>query len=337
MSHPKNIAKYQVIEHLGSGSFGDVYRVLDRALQAEKAIKVLGVTDPRQFLTSLEEAQILNKCRHKHIVAINEANIFNVDGKPRVVLDLEYISEGSLENALESRWVSIEEAVRYLQGALQGLEHAHSQNFLHRDIKPGNILLAKSAAKLSDFGLATDASAGLIGSAQGYTTHLPPEYWIDKKTTSLSDIFAAGMTLYRALSNISDWRAVVGAIPNARQKIQDGKLIDTIGFEQFIPTALKRIVRKACNPVVAKRFQTAREFRQQLDRLRFAIDWIATDDLEWEGRQGKDVFTMEVDQTKCELIYKKNNRRVKDKCGRHDSLAEAVSAMKNEVAETTLQ
>lgn len=127
MSHPIVINKYQVVEPLGSGSFGEVYRVVDRALQTEKAIKILGVTDPTHFLASLEEAQILNKCRHKHIVTINEANIFDVSGSPRVILDLEYIPEGSLEDALEARWVSTKESIQFMRGALQGLEHAHAQ------------------------------------------------------------------------------------------------------------------------------------------------------------------------------------------------------------------
>src|SRR5690606_8375482 len=105
MIHPTTIDKYQIISHLGSGAFGDVYRVLDRALQVEKAIKVLGVTDPAKFLSGLEEAQILKKCSHKHIVNINEANIFSFNKCKRVVLDLEYIAEGSLEDALKLRWV----------------------------------------------------------------------------------------------------------------------------------------------------------------------------------------------------------------------------------------
>lgn len=155
MSAPASIDKYQLIKPLGSGHFGQVFHAFDRALMTEKAIKVLKVTDPTQFLQHLEEAQILRACTHKHIVTINEANIFPVNGEQRVVLDLEYIPEGSLEGAMEARWVSAKEAITYIRGTLSGLEHAHAQGILHRDIKPGNILLAPNAAKLSDFGLAT--------------------------------------------------------------------------------------------------------------------------------------------------------------------------------------
>jgi serine/threonine protein kinase len=337
MRHPDSIDKYQIIEHLGSGSFGDVYRVLDRALQAEKAIKVLGVTDPAELSQSLKEAQILKQCSHKHIVEINEANIFDVMGSPRVVLDFEYIAEGSLEDALSNRWVSIPDAVRYLQGALQGLEYAHSQGFLHRDIKPGNILLSGSTAKLSDFGLATDTRSRLFGSAQGYTTHLPPEFWTTQQTTVQSDVFACGVTLFRAVFNISDWQAVVEALPDARSKIENGTLIDSIGFESFIPKPLQKIIRKACHPEPAKRYQSVLDFRQQLDRLRFGVDWIKTGEFSWKGRQGKDVFTLEVDPGKFGLEFKKNNRRKNEKCAQYGDLGAVIHHMKSLVAETTLQ
>lgn len=257
MPHPKTIDKYQVVRSLGSGNFGQVYHVIDRALQAEKAIKVLKVVDPTQFLSSLEEAQILNRCRHKHIVTINEANIFSVNGQRRVILDLEYIAGGSIESALQNRWLSVRDAVTYMRGALLGLQHAHAQGFLHRDIKPGNILLDGTVAKLSDFGLATAPGAELIGSARGYRTHLPPEYFAARSTTPLTDIYAAGVTLFRIVSNIADWRAVVNAVPNLPAHIQKGTLIGRIGFEQFIPKVVQRIIRKACAAAPTKRYQTA--------------------------------------------------------------------------------
>jgi len=336
MSHPVIINKYQVVEPLGHGAFGQVYRVIDRALQTEKAIKILGITDPTKFLASLEEAQILNKCRHKHIVTINEANIFHVDGNARVILDLEYIPEGSLEGALQSRWVSIKESVQYLRGALQGLEHAHAQGILHRDIKPGNILLGNTGAKLSDFGLATETAVDLIGSAKGYTTHLPPEYFTARVTNIQSDVFAAGITLFRALSNISQWHPIVHAIPNLRAKIESGNLIGQIGFESFIPKRLNNIIRKACAVDPSKRYATAQEFRQKLDGLRFGVDWIALSDFHWEGFAGNDTYSIEVDPHSFSLSFKKNGRRTVAKCKTFPSLSEAISSMHTEVANTTL-
>lgn len=336
MTPPATIGKYQIIKPLGSGKFGDVYHVLDRALHSEKAIKVLRVTNPNEFKESLDEAKILNHCVHKHIVRISEANVFKIAGALRVVLDLEYIPGGSLESALESRWVSIHDVVRYIQGALHGLEHAHAQGFLHRDIKPGNIMLAAPGSKLSDFGLATSGGTGLTGSGQGYVTHLPPECWQNDQTTALTDVFAAGMTLYRAASNLKGWRSIVGSIPNARKLIREGKLIHKIGFMDYISKALKKIIRKSCNADPAKRYASAAEFRQQLDKLRFGIDWVATSSLSWEGRNATGVYSMTTDPSTFEVTYKKNGRRQNAKCERRSSLHDATTFMAQHVADSTL-
>lgn len=334
---PVAIDKYQVIAPLGGGNFGQVFHVFDRALGTEKAIKVILATDPAKFMQHLQEAQILNKCQHKHIVTINEANIFPVNGTPRIVLGLEYVAEGSLEKALASRWVSVHEGVGYVRGALHGLEYAHAQGFLHRDVKPGNILLAPMTPKLSDFGLATDAGSALIGSAKGYRPHLPPEYYSNASTTQQTDVFAMGLTLFRALSNIADWRAVISAVPKLPQHYQAGTLLQRIGFEDHIPDSLQRIVRKACHPDPVKRFPSAHALGQRLDALRFGIDWIRLADNEWRGfcADAKQHDCV-VDQTKHELTVTVNGRRVRAECKRFPSLAEAMARMSAYVAETTL-
>jgi len=337
MTHPVTIDKYQIVSHLGSGSFGSVYRVHDRALGAEKAIKIIDVSDPTLFLSTLEEAQILNNCRHKHIVTINEANVFNVGGVRRVVLDLEYIAEGSLESALAARWLSVRDSVNSVRCALLGLEHAHSQGFLHRDIKPGNIMLGSAGAKLSDFGLATSAATGLIGSAQGYVTHLPPEFFTDSQTTELSDVFACGITLFRAASNISDWHAVTASIPSLQVRIESGKLVECIGLPDFLPKPIRRIIRQACHACSAKRLQSAKEMRQQLDRLRFQVDWIRISPFHWEGWDGKATHSIALIPKKHTVEYKKNGRRVAAKCGTYSSRVDALKAMHDEVADSTLR
>ena len=331
------IDKYQIIKPLGSGSFGQVYHVFDRALGAEKAIKVLMNTNPAAFMKNLEEAQILNRCRHKHIVTINEANIFDVNGQRRVVLDLEYIPEGSLETALTSRWVSVKEAVTYIRGALLGLGHAHSQGFLHRDVKPGNILLARANPKLSDFGLATASGAALVGSAKGYRTHLPPEYYAHPVTTVQTDIYAIGITLFRALSNISDWRTVIHAIPNLTKHVHEGTLIAHIGLDAFIPASLKRIVNKACHPDPAKRFTSATELRQRLDSLRFDIDWIRVADNEWQGISDGKVHRCVTKLSSCKLVTTINDRRVSKHCHSCATPSEVMARMYRHIADTILK
>jgi eukaryotic-like serine/threonine-protein kinase len=334
---PTSINKYQVINSLGSGNFGQVFHVFDRALHAEKAIKVIPAANPSQFMQKLEEAQILNKCQHKHIVSINEANIFPVNGTKMVVLDLEYIPEGSLEKALATRWVSVQESITYIRGALLGLELAHSQGFLHRDVKPGNILLSPSAPKLSDFGLATDAGAHLIGSAKGYRPHLPSEYYTIGATTESTDIYATGVTLFRSLSNISDWRAVINAVPNLTTHMQKGTLLKRLGFEEFLPASLKRIVRKACHPDTSKRYASAHEFGQKLDALRFNIDWVQLSDTEWQGHCASgNLYKCCADTRKMTVTVTKNGRRVAADCYRCTDLPETVSVMHRHIAATTM-
>ena len=335
---PTTIDKYQIIKPLGAGNFGQVFHVYDHALGSEKAIKVLLAADPSEFMQSLEEAQILNACQHKHIVNINEANVFPVNRIQRVVLDLEYIAEGSLEFALSSRWVSARESVTYIRGALLGLEHAHASDYLHRDVKPGNILLAPMAPKLSDFGLATDAGTSLIGSANGYRPHLPPEYYTSATTTELTDVYAVGVTFFRSLSNISDWRAVINAVPNLTQHMQAGTLVNRIGYDEFIPDSLKRIVRKACHKDPTKRYASAHIFRQRLDTIRFNIDWIRVADNEWEGYCSKGKLNrchLDIKTSKVTITI--NNRRVNRLCDKFSSLSEAASYMYKYIANTTLK
>ncbi len=334
---PVTIDKYQIIQSLGAGYFGEVFHAFDRALMIEKAIKVLKVTDPNQFLKHLEEAQILKSCMHKHIVTINEANIFPVEGDDRVVLDLEYIHEGSLEHAMKNRWISMKEAVSYIRGTLLGLEHAHLQGILHRDIKPGNILLAQNCAKLSDFGLATNVNPGQAGSAKGYTTHLAPEYFANRETSQQTDLFAMGITLFRAITNLAGWRAVIAAFPKKQQYITNGTLIREIGYPEFIPSPLRRIINRACAPDPAKRYETASEFGQKLDSLRFGIDWYQQSEFEWVGIDDSGRYQANIDGQKKRMEIKKNGRRINQLCKSYSTIDETVTELHKNIANTSLK
>ncbi|WP_026842800.1 serine/threonine-protein kinase [Citrifermentans bremense] len=335
----EEIGKYVLEQRLGGGHFGEVFLAYDRALACRKALKIVPVTNPSEIMQKLEEAQILDKCRHKHIVQINEANVFPTDDGPILVLDLEYLPEGSLEGKLGNHWISVKEACARMSCVLSGLYFAHSNGYLHRDVKPGNVLLCADSTKLSDFGLAT-TTLTLVGSDQGYLSHCPPEFYLSNETTIQTDIFAAGLTLFRVANNIYQWRSLLDDLDNTDAHIRQGTLIKTIGFETYIPEKVKRIINKACNPYPEKRYKTALEMKNALDSLRFDIEWIKNPEGVWAGCAEGSTYELSiasVQKGRYGLTYKKKDRRDNSKCSTYENKREAHEQADLLVAQTTLK
>lgn len=335
---PTTIGKYVLEKRLGGGHFGEVYLAHDRALACNKAIKIITIANPAEIKQKLEEAQILDKCRHKHIVHINEANVFDNGGGHILVLDLEYLPEGSLEGELKNRWISIKEACTRMSCVLSGLYFAHTNGYLHRDVKPGNVLISADSTKLSDFGLATTALS-LVGSDQGYLAHCPPEYYTTNQTTVQTDIFATGLTLFRVISNIDDWRGLLDDIDNLDHHIRRGTLVKTIGYEGYVPDKVKRIINKACNPDPLKRYQTALEMKNALDALRFDIEWNKTSRNAWSGYAEGNTYEISLVSKKGEhlLIFKRNGRKDNSRCYTCNNRIEAREQAAILISETSMK
>ncbi|VDN46705.1 conserved protein of unknown function [Petrocella atlantisensis] len=307
-----SIGKYQIINRIGGGNFGNVYYVYDRALQVNKAIKVIDSGDAQTLLKQLDEAAILYKCKNKYIVEVNEANIMSINGNNTVVIDMEYLPDGSLEDQLIRSHFSLIDAVKYTCDVLSGLECAHVKGIIHRDVKPANILLQGKSAKLSDFGLAIELNEGEFASGKGYISHLAPECFPENGnpiTNISTDIFATGMTLFRLVNNIDDWRACIESIPNGKVHAINGVLLKKIGYQKYVPTKLRRVIFKACNPDPNKRFMNVVEFRQALEKLNPQIYWYKQNEVQWTGLEKGSGKKLElcVDKKKCYL--KRNNRK----------------------------
>jgi serine/threonine protein kinase len=340
LSPGASLDKYLVIELLGRGHFGEVYRCLDRGLNTEKALKLVRVRDPSTF-RELLEAQVAHKCRHDHCVRINEVNIFTIEPNPYVAIDMEFIRGHSVEALIANGSTSTHDFVRIMQGALFGLAHAHNQGVLHKDIKPGNILVTSNGiAKISDFGLAEFAGSTLVGSIGDYVyqSHLAPECSSDSTMTVLTDVFAAGLTLFRMVNMLSDWDRRLRSIPALHSVIAKGQLIQRLGFSEWVPEPLKRVCRRATHIDLSKRYPSAVAFRQDLDRLSLKTDWRRVSADEWIGMEPLKTHKLQITRTSSEfhLQHSINGRRKSQNCSRHSSELSARSALHSFVAQTSL-
>lgn len=300
------LGKYSIKKHVGAGHFGDVFRAHDLILDAEKAVKIIPLNVDTDAVAKLAEARIMHALRHKHIVKINEADIIEGHGQNLIVIDMEYIGGGSLEDAIRNGSLSVTDAVKYISQVLSALEHAHSKNVLHRDIKPGNILLDGSRAKLSDFGHATLINNGSVSIPTGYTTHLAPEYFTSGNSYQ-TDIFALGTTLYRAVCGFPDWTALMASQANLMTKIRDGSLISALGYPPHLPNALVRIIKKACHPDPAKRYATATDFQRDLQKLKPGVSWLRAGN-DWHGECCRTGDKLTTSIKKNTFRFKKNGR-----------------------------
>lgn len=205
MEAGSRLGKYVVTRRLGQGGMGVVYEALDPLLERSVAIKVLRVQDfsPDMLERLLQEARAIARLNHPHVVAIHEIDRHDTG----YCLVMELVSGGSAWDRLtEGRGLPWRDATRMVIGACRGLAAAHAAGLIHRDIKPGNILLtAAGEAKLADFGLAKgmrpgDRSLTKTGSLVGTPDFMSPEQCRGEKLDDRSDFYSLGATYYALLT-----------------------------------------------------------------------------------------------------------------------------------------
>lgn len=167
-----------------------------------------------------------------------------------------------------------------------GLDALHARDMLHRDIKPGNILIdGVGVAQLGDFGLVTDNLILGYGSQTGYSDHIAHEVWIGRGTSVKTDIWALGMTLFRLLHGQTWYEEDV----SPRDIIADGGFVDTLRWLPHIPKAWRRTIRKMLNDNPTLRYQSAGQVLNALSSLP-TPNWstaVASDLIRWEQISAK--------------------------------------------------
>ncbi|MFL5633309.1 MAG: serine/threonine-protein kinase, partial [Gemmatimonadaceae bacterium] len=200
MTEPKvsAIGKYRIVELVGEGAMGVVYRAVDTVLDRTVAIKVMNEAIARQEdlrKRFLHEAQAAGSLQHPNVVCIYDLG--EVDG--HLFIAMEFVHGVDLERLIEmGEPLSLQTRLDIMIDVLTGLSYAHKHGIVHRDIKPANIRVAEDGrAKIMDFGVAHLASSSMTrtGSFLGTPSYMAPAQITEGQTTPATDMFAVGAVL----------------------------------------------------------------------------------------------------------------------------------------------
>jgi len=269
MTDIKTIGKYEILRLLGKGSMGEVYLGRDQVLGREVAIKVIQASvalDAEGTLRFQREARAMAALNHPHIVTIFDFGI--MEGGH--FLAMEYLEGKDLETLIQEGRCDKRVLLEALAQACEGLGYAHGRGIIHRDVKPGNILVAfggeRPMAKLLDFGVASVDRSNLTetGVRMGTVSYMAPEYLDSGRSTPGADIFAVGVIIYEILSGGrkpfqgEGTTAVLNAI--LRKPAEPLAPADTRG----LPIAVMDVMDKAMAKDPGRRFATAEELARAL-------------------------------------------------------------------------
>lgn len=298
------MAVYILERKLGSGFFGTVWLAQHDALGVKVALKQVPIDKVSSEKASefFKEPRTLMDLQHNNIVKVIDAgdmiNDINV-----LYIAMSYYENGSIEDVYKGAPVPAYAAIQLISDACRGLEYAHSKGYLHRDIKPANIIIGDSGqALLSDFGLATKLDIDGTAAPEGYYNHLAPEVFLENQMTVATDIYAMGVTLYRMLNGDAYFNLGIGH-ESLKKGVISGKIPDRKKYKEFIPPALARVVNKAMNIQMSKRYSSAIELRHNLEKVRLVRGWRQTN----EGYIYSYITEGPGDVYKCIIMKKKEN------------------------------
>jgi Tol biopolymer transport system component/predicted Ser/Thr protein kinase len=279
------LGPYEIQSPLGAGGMGEVYRARDTRLNRTVAVKILPShlsENPEARQRFEREARTISSLNHPNICTLYDVG--HQDGTDYLVM--EYLEGETLADRLRKGPLPVGQVLKYGIEICDGLEKAHRSGVVHRDLKPGNIMLAKTGAKLMDFGLAkalvvsAGATSGLTatmttpagshpltaqGTVVGTFQYMAPEQVEGKEADARSDIFALGAVLYEMATGKRAFEGKTAASTMAAVLERDPAPISSL--QPTTPAGLDRLVKTCLDKDPDERWQTAHDVKLQLRQI----------------------------------------------------------------------
>lgn len=261
------IAHYEVLERVGAGGMGVVWKAKDTRLMRLVALKSLGPANdgsPASRARLIQEARAASQLDHPNICSIYQVEELPDD---EVIIVMAFYHGETLADRLQRGPLDPDAAVDIATQLFSGLEHAHQRGVIHRDVKPANLILCENGVlKIVDFGLAKDLGTGkgltVTGEILGTISYLSPEQVLCKTLDHRTDLWAGGVVLYEMLSGshpfsgTSSYEVLDAILRKPHRRIRE--------HAPHIPYHLEQVIEKALDKEILRRFQNAREFREAL-------------------------------------------------------------------------
>jgi serine/threonine protein kinase len=262
------LGHYQIIAQIGHGGFGTVYKALD-SLGRTVAIKVLSpgwTNDPAAIERFRREAQSAGELFHSHIATIMDFH----ENEGRLYLVMRYVEGTSLDQILKERpplpW---DEALSIVQDIAGALDHAHLKGYIHRDVKPANILVsARDGAVLTDFGLVKAAqSSGLstTGVILGTPNYIAPEIWQGQDVSPATDIYSLACVFYEMITGTKLFAGDSSPQVMTRHMLTGPQFPEK--WPAGVPEGIESVLRKGLDKEPLERYKSSGEFVQALSQI----------------------------------------------------------------------